>query len=946
MSADAVRESVPLEASAESPRTPSGEAVDLAVVLAGVSAGISVQDPSGQLLYVNEVAARMAGFESPVDMLGTPPADMVRNFSVIDESGRPFDPARLPGRRVLLGEEPEPTLVGFRLADGIERWSLLHARAAVLGDGRRVAINTFHDVTPRIEAERRVRERETRFREMAEQRRRAEDRLESVLRHMPVGVILSDGDGRLLFANEAARRMSHIPVRLGERPAYGRNRGYRPDGSMLGEGDWPLRRAIRGETVENEIVTVENEAGTRRTYSLSAAPMRDRRGEIDTAIVTSIDVSDRVAAQERERFLARATEVLASSLDYELTVQAVAELAVPTFADWCVVNLADDEGGSPRRIAVAHRDPEKVAWAIGVSTEYPPDPDAPTGAAAILRDGHTEYMADVDPELVDAAARDDRHRELLRALQLRSYVSVPLVAGGRITGVLTLVNGESGRRFEPADVAFAENLAARAAAAIENARLFREGVRFKQLLDATSDAVVLLDVETRQIVYANQGAAEQLGRGTDALLGTAFDEHLDPAGSAAVERAIGGLRPGTADARTETVRFVRPSDESIPVEIRLQLVAVPGEPARVLAVARDLRERAAAEESLRMLAASEHARAAELNAVIRAMGEGVFVCDREGRIILANPAAEDVFPDVTETTYADILAELEDPEHLAPELGRAGGPVELRARRGDERWIEVSTWPVGADQAEAVREETIVVLRDVTEARQRQAVRDTFIGVLSHELRTPVTTIYAGAKVLSRPGELAAETQREIFSDIVVESERLHRLVEDVVAMTRFGDEGGDVGAEPVLLQRMLPTIIASEEGRWPGVRFNLAVSPGLPTVIADPTYVEQVVRNLLSNAAKYGGPGTLVDVVVEAPADEVIVRILDDGPGFPADESDRRFDLFFRSAGTARSAAGAGIGLFVCARLIRAMGGRIWAANRDGTGAEFGFALRVMDDE
>ena len=337
----------------------------------------------------------------------------------------------------------------------------------------------------------------------------------------------------------------------------------------------------------------------------------------------------------------------------------------------------------------------------------------------------------------------------------------------------------------------------------------------------------------------------------------------------------------------------------------------------------------------------------ELNAVIQAMGEGVVVCDPAGRILLANPAAEDTFPEVDERSYADILAQLEDPEGRAPRLGRRDGPVELRARGAEDRWIEVSTWPVsgGRDKESPHEDETIVLLRDVTVQRQQQAVRDTFIGVLSHELRTPVTTIYAGAKVLGRGG-LDAATRREIFGDIVVESERLHRLVEDVVAMTRFSEEGGDVGAEPVLLQRLLPGVIASEKTRWPGVTFTSDIRPGLPTVIADPTYVEQVVRNLLSNAAKYGGSGARVDIRVEAVEREVRVRILDDGPGFPADEADRLFELFFRSAGTARAAAGAGIGLFVCARLIRAMGGRIWAANREDHGAEFGFALRVMDEE
>jgi two-component system sensor histidine kinase KdpD len=129
-------------------------------------------------------------------------------------------------------------------------------------------------------------------------------------------------------------------------------------------------------------------------------------------------------------------------------------------------------------------------------------------------------------------------------------------------------------------------------------------------------------------------------------------------------------------------------------------------------------------------------------------------------------------------------------------------------------------------------------------------------------------------------------------------------------------------------------------------VNFETSIPSGLPTVVADPTYVEQVVRNLLSNAAKYGGAGATVGVEVEAVGNEVRVRILDDGPGFPPDETDRLFELFFRSAGTSRTASGAGIGLFVCARLIRAMGGRIWATNRDGGGAEFGFALRVMSEE
>ena len=179
------------------------------------------------------------------------------------------------------------------------------------------------------------------------------------------------------------------------------------------------------------------------------------------------------------------------------------------------------------------------------------------------------------------------------------------------------------------------------------------------------------------------------------------------------------------------------------------------------------------------------------------------------------------------------------------------------------------------------------MMRDVTEARQRELVRETFIGVLSHELRTPVTTIFGGAKLLAREiSTLDEETKRGIFRDIHDEAERLQRLVEDVVALNRFGEGRGEIGWEPVLLQRLVPRVVQSEEGRWPGVTFVVEMAPGLPTVTADPTYVEQVIRNLLSNAAKYGGTGSTVTITSEAGDGEVIVRVLDDGPGFPAEEA------------------------------------------------------------
>jgi K+-sensing histidine kinase KdpD len=273
--------------------------------------------------------------------------------------------------------------------------------------------------------------------------------------------------------------------------------------------------------------------------------------------------------------------------------------------------------------------------------------------------------------------------------------------------------------------------------------------------------------------------------------------------------------------------------------------------------------------------------------------------------------------------------------------------VQLPLLADPDRWVEIASYPVNVGIGLATAgEETIIVMRDISEARRREAVRETFIGVLSHELRTPVTTIFGGAKLLAREhSSLDEETRRGIFEDIYEEAERLQRLVEDVVALNRFAEEGGEIGWEPVLLQRLVPRVVQSEEARWPGVTFVVDMATALPTVTADPTYVEQVVRNLLSNGAKYGGSGSTVTLVAKAVDGEVAVRVLDDGPGFPADETSRLFELFYRSPGTAATAPGAGIGLFVCARLVVAMGGRIWAVPRPEGGAEFGFALNELDE-
>ena len=234
---------------------------------------------------------------------------------------------------------------------------------------------------------------------------------------------------------------------------------------------------------------------------------------------------------------------------------------------------------------------------------------------------------------------------------------------------------------------------------------------------------------------------------------------------------------------------------------------------------------------------------------------------------------------------------------------------------------------------------------DISDRKAAETFREAFIGILSHELRTPITAIYAASKLLERPG--LDDVHRDgLVGDVSHEAERLRRLVEDLLVLARAERGAIQVHTEPVLLQHILPRVCDQEQARWPDRRFELSIHSPLPVARAEEAFVEQIMRNLLENAGKYGPPGEAIEVVADAPDGWPRVRVLDRGPGVDPAEAERLFELFYRSERTSRI-AGSGIGLFVAHRLVESIGGTIWARPRDeGPGAEFGFRVQPVPEE
>jgi serine phosphatase RsbU (regulator of sigma subunit) len=247
----------------------------------------------------------------------------------------------------------------------------------------------------------------------------------------------------------------------------------REDGSALTMGDIPSVRLLRGEDPEPLLMrTVNRATGVLRWNLLKASPLRDETGAI-VATATIIENVTAVKTSElRNRFLAEASRLLGSSIDHAQTLRNVAWAAVPQIADWCAVDLVD-AAGLREQVVAAHRDPAKLALAQRLRAYEPERTDPDQGIGMVLRTGEPQLHAEITDEMLVAGGRDEEHLRLLREVGLYSALVVPLRTPARTLGAMTLVNAESRRRFTEDDLVFAEQLADRAAVAVDNARLYQ-----------------------------------------------------------------------------------------------------------------------------------------------------------------------------------------------------------------------------------------------------------------------------------------------------------------------------------------------------------------------------------------------------------------------------------------------------------------------------------------
>ena len=656
-----------------------------------------------------------------------------------------------------------------------------------------------------------------------------------------------------------------------------------------------------GDPYEIEYRFREAATGTYRWFLARALPMRDASGRIVRWFGTCTDIQAQRAALDALSFVAEASAVLASSPDYEATLAAVARLAVPRLADWCAVDIyGTDE--RLHRVEVAHRDPRRVALARDLDRRYPEDPVAPYGRYHVVRTRRSELMAEIPDAMLAAVTRDDAHLRLVRELGLRSYMAVPLVARDVVLGVLTFVAAESGRRYGPADLELAEDLARRAALAIDQARVVHELTESREQLEEQAAELEVTNQQLQEQQVELEAQAEELQVTTEELMQRTDElEH----------------------ARADLTRIFEQAPVGISVVRGRDLVYELANPRyREIMNGRTL--------------------------VGRSVGDAVPELASEARGIIAR-VLESGQPFVAD----ELCVPLDRDGDGAPEpyyFNLVYHPVaDAEGTRDGVVTVIVEVTELVRARREAERLQR--------EAQAANAAKSEFLAAMSHELRTPLNAVtgYADLLAMGIRGAMTEE-QRADLARIKRSGEHLLRLINDILQFAKL--EAGqlefridDVPVDGALVD--LEALVAPQV-RAKGLTYELVpclAHDGEPVAArADRDKLQQIALNLLSNAIKATPPGGRIRlecaVAPTAGADgdareRVLVRVLDSGIGIPPDKLQSIFDPFVQvDRKLNRPSDGVGLGLAISRDLARGMGGDLTAESVVGEGSVFTLTL------
>jgi PAS domain S-box-containing protein len=837
------------------------ESARLAAIVESSQDAIFAKALDGTVLTWNAAAERLYGYTA-AEIVGRP-VTLLAPTDRADEI-----PAILA--RLARGEPVKSLETVRRRKDGTLLDVLISVSPLLDAEGTVVGASTIaRDISRRKHADAALRASEARYRRLIET---AEE-----------GIWLLDTAGVTTYLNERMAAMLGCPAAevVGRPFADFVHPDARADAAAL------LARRREGSPERHDLRLVRGD-GCGLWALLSLSPVPEEEGAWSGTLAMVTDVTERRRAEESVRFLAEASRVLGQSLDRGTVLREIAQLAVPRLADYCVVALEDGDGGPPR-IFAAHDDPARLPVLQAVAERYARDP-APGGLIRrVLDTGEPALAEELTAEQVRASGADDEGVRLTLELAPRSVLAVPLRVDGRQGGLILLATAHSGRRYGRGDLETAEELARRAATALENARLHGAEHAARRAAERAADQNARLQAVT---------AAMSEARTPDEVADAALRQCMEALRAAA--GWMGHLSPD--GARMELLRAT-----GFPDAVMEQFRSVPIETAIPLTDA------------------------------VRA-GSILTIANRE--------ELERLYPGVPDSGQRSRFGAWAVVP-LAVE-GRAVGAMVLNFAAPREFDDETRGYllAVGRQSALALERARLFEAerRARAEAEAANRAKFEFLTTMSHELRTPLNAIagYVDLLDLEIRGPITP-LQREDLGRIRRSQTHLLGLINDVLNFARIETGHVNFALEDVPLDELLAEVealIAPQVGAR-GLAYEYRRFDPAATVRADPEKLRQIVLNLLSNSVKFTPPGGRVTLSCEAADGVVRVCVADTGIGIPGDKLSTIFEPFVQvNAGYTRTSEGTGLGLSISRDLARAMGGELGVESQEGGGSTFTLTL------
>jgi hypothetical protein len=836
-------------------------------LLAAAPVAVCFLDRELRYIRINQVLADMNGLSIEEHLgrkFGEVLPDIMAQFEPqlqrVLEAGEPLLNVEISGKT-----REESERLGYWLGN---YYPVYNAVGETIGIGIMMA-----DVTAAKQTEGALRESEERFRAMFNQ--------------AAVGIAQVALDGRFMQINPALCEITGYSY--DELIQMNFEEITHPDD--LGS-DWDyarrvLAKEISGYSLEKRYICKD---GSIIWVNLTASAVLDANGELKYAVGIIEDISKRKRAEVAQNFLVETSTILAASLDYEITLTEVANLVVPTLADSCIVDIFQQDW-SLQKIEIATVEPAKRSILEELRRRYPPKCEAANPLLQKVSQGQSVFY----PEFLDSTlieiAQDEEHQQLLRSLGIRSLMIIPLHSRGQVFGMISFITAVSGRRYDQADLALAEDVARRAATAIDNARLYQETQQAIQAAERAVNRTALLQRITAALSEAitpQQVADVVVNQGTAALAATGGSVVLlsERGTSLKVIQAI-GYPELFIDAWTSY-----PQNISVPTTEAIRT----GQPIFL--------------ENVEVLLS----KFPHLADALRIMGHCAFTAIPlmvEGKVIGAMGLS-----------FATAQVFNEEERGFILTLGQQCAQAIARAQLYE------------AEQT----------AREQAETTNR--IKDEFLAVLSHELRTPLNPILGWAKLL-RTRQYDRPTTVKALEIIERNAKLQAQLIEDLLDVSRIlrGKLSLNIYAVDLsaTIAAALETVRLAAEAK--SIEIQMLLSENVGQVMGDSDRLQQVIWNLVSNAVKFTPTGGRVEVRLEQVEFYAQIQVIDTGKGISPEFLPYVFE-YFRQADskTTRAYGGLGLGLAIVRHLVELHGGTVSAeSGGEGQGATFTVKLPLL---